>query len=154
MLRPVAPEDRDLRVVRGAMPDGIAGECFLSAPHPSTLGPPHAFFGAGISYVLSLEPGRRGAPAESYAWRQAWIDSPSARLQHKRPELFERTMVGVRSPFGFVNAANTAPLPWGDRIFMTWDVGRPAESDPHSLRFLGEVGSPPTDSAKSFRAGC
>ena len=141
ILRPTVPEDRDLRVVQGAMPEGISGECFLAAPHPSTLGPPHAFFGAGISYVLSLEPGRRGASTGTYAWRQSWIDSPSARLQRKRPELFERTMVGVRSPFGLVNAANTAPLPWGDRLFMTWDVGRPVEIDPVSLRFLGEVGS-------------
>lgn len=140
ILRPVAPEDRDLRVVRGAMPAGISGECFVAAPHPSTLGPPHAFFGAGITYVLSLEPGRRGAAADGYAWRQAWVDSPSARLQHKRPDLFRRTMIGIQSPFGLVNAANTAPLPWGDRMFLTWDVGRPVEIDPASLRFLGEVG--------------
>ena len=46
----------------------------------------------------------------------------------------------MQSPFGLVNAANTAPLPWGDRLFMTWDVGRPVEVDPHSLEFLGEVG--------------
>jgi all-trans-8'-apo-beta-carotenal 15,15'-oxygenase len=140
ILRPVAPEDRNLEVVQGAMPDGITGECFIAAPHASTLGPPHAFFGAGMTYVLSLEPGRRGAAADRYAWRQAWIDSPSARLQHARPDLFQRTMVGVRSPFGLVNAANTAPLPWGDRMFMTWDVGRPVEIDPVSLRFLGDVG--------------
>ncbi len=141
ILRPIVPEDRDLGVVHGTMPDGISGECFIAAPHPSTLGPPHAFFGAGITYVLSLEPGRRGAAAGTYAWRQSWIDSPSARLQHKRPDVFTRTMVGMQSPFGFVNAANTAPLPWGDRIFMTWDVGRPVEIDPVTLRFLGEVGT-------------
>lgn len=141
ILRPATPEDRDLEVVQGAMPAGISGECFLAAPHPSTLGPPHAFFGAGMTYVLSLEAGRRGARAGTYAWRQAWIDSPSARLQHKRPDLFRRTMVGVHSPFGMVNAANTAPLPWGDRIFMTWDVGRPVEIDPQRLNFLGEAGA-------------
>jgi carotenoid cleavage dioxygenase-like enzyme len=136
----VVPEDRDLRVVQGAMPAGISGECFISAPHPSTLGPPHAFFGAGMSYVLSLESGGRGAVPDTYAWRHAWIDSPSARLQHKRPDVFQRTMLGVQSPFGLLNAANTAPLPWGDRMFMTWDVGRPVEIDPASLAFLGEVG--------------
>jgi carotenoid cleavage dioxygenase-like enzyme len=141
ILSPVVPEDRDLEVVQGAMPAGIGGECFIAAPHPSTLGPPHAFFGAGITYVLSLEPGRRGAASTRYAWRQAWIDSPSARLQHKRPDLFRRSMVGVYSPFGLVNAANTAPLPWGDRMFMTWDVGRPVEIDPATLGFLGEVGA-------------
>ena len=49
-------------------------------------------------------------------------------------------MLGVHSPFGLTNAANTAPLPWGDRLFMTWDVGRPVEIDPVTLGYLGEVG--------------
>lgn len=140
ILTPVEPQDRNLRVVQGAMPAGLRGEIVISAPHATTLGPPHAFFGAGMSYRLSLEDATFGAPPGEYAWRQAWIDSPSARLQRKRPELFERTMLGVHSPFGLVNAANTAPLPWGDRLFMTWDVGRPVEIDPVSLGFLGEVG--------------
>lgn len=140
VLAPVVPEDRDLAVVQGSMPAGIAGEIIISAPHTSTLGPPHAFFGAGMSYRLSLQPETFGAAPTTYAWRQAWIDSPSARLQHHRPDVFNSTMLGVQSPFGLVNAANTAPLPWGDRLFMTWDVGRPVEIDPHSLQFLGEVG--------------
>lgn len=140
VLAPIEPEDRDLRVVSGTMPDGLSGEIFISAPHATTVGPPHAFFGAGMTYRLSLAPGTHGAGSGTYAWRQAWIDSPSARLQHARPEVFTRTMLGVQSPFGLVNAANTAPLPWGDRLFMTWDVGRPVEVDPVSLRFLGEVG--------------
>ena len=140
ILAPVDPEDRDLRVVQGSMPAGISGEIVISAPHASTVGPPHAFFGAGMTYRLSLDPGTFGAATDTHAWRQAWIDSPSARLQHKRPGVFDRTMMGVQSPFGLVNAANTAPLPWGDRLFMTWDVGRPVEVDPVSLRYLGEVG--------------
>ena len=140
VLSPVTPENRDLAVVGGEMPVGIGGEVIISAPHTTTLGPPHAFFGAGMSYRLSLQPESFGAAPGTYAWRQAWIDSPSARLQHKRPGVFDATMLGVQSPFGLVNAANTAPLPWGDRLFMTWDVGRPVEVDPYSLEFLGEVG--------------
>ena len=119
ILRPVVPEDRDLRVVRGAMPEGISGECFIAAPHPSTLGPPHAFFGAGITYVLSLEPGRRGAAAGSYAWRQAWIDSPSARLQHKRPDVFK--------PFDARRALAVRTRQRGEH--RTAAVGRPAPHD-------------------------
>jgi len=140
ILAPIEPENRDLHLVQGETPDGLGGECFISAPHASTLGPPHAFFGAGMTYRLSLEAGTRGAEPGTFAWRQAWIDSPSARLQHKRPDLFTRTMLGVHSPFGLVNAANTAALPWGDRMFMTWDVGRPVEIDPATLRFVAEVG--------------
>ena len=83
-----------------------------------------------MTYRLSLQPGTHGAAPGTFAWRQRRIDSPSARLRRKRPDVFEATMLGVHSPFGLTNAANTAPLPWGDRLFMTWDVGRPVEIDP------------------------
>ena len=80
----------------------------------------------------SLAPGRHGAPPDRFAWRHARVDTPSARLLAKRPELFTASMIGVQSPFGFVNAANTAPLPWGDRLFHTWDARRPVEIDPQA----------------------
>ena len=134
------PQDHDLSVVAGAWPDGLGGELVISAPHPTTFDGPHPFFGEGAIYRLSLEPGTHGAPADRFAWRQRKIDTPSARLRAKRPDVFTATMIGVQSPFGALNAANTAPLPWGDRLFTTWDVGRPVEVDPVSLRFLGEVG--------------
>jgi all-trans-8'-apo-beta-carotenal 15,15'-oxygenase len=140
LLSRQAPTDHDLTVTRGHWPDELTGELVISAPHPSTFDGPHPFFGEGMVYRLSLQPGRQGAPAGALAWRQAIVDSPSARLRAKRPDLFEATMVGVRSPFGSVNAANTAPLPWGDRLFLTWDAGRPVEVDPVSLRYLGDVG--------------
>ncbi len=134
------PEDHDLGVVAGEWPAGLSGELVLSAPHPATFDGPHPFFGDGTTYRLSLAPGTHGAPADRHAWRQRRIDSPSARLRAARPDLFTPTMVGVQSPFGHTNAANTAPLPWGDRLFMTWDAGRPVEIDPVTLGFLGEVG--------------
>jgi carotenoid cleavage dioxygenase-like enzyme len=134
------PADHDLTVTQGVMPDGLTGELILSAPHPDTFDGPHPFFGEGMTYRLSLQPGMHGAGADAYAWRQRRIDSPSARLRAKRPDVFTPTMIGVQSPFGTVNAANTAPLPWGDRLFMTWDVGRPVEIDPLSMGFLGDIG--------------
>lgn len=134
------PSDHDLEVVAGTWPTDLSGELILAAPHPDTFDAPHAFFGDGMTYRLSLEPGTFGAPADRFAWRTRRIDSPGARLRAKRPDVFRPTMLGVHSPFGFSNAANTAPLPWGDRLFMTWDVGRPAEIDPVTLEFLGEVG--------------
>ena len=135
-----APVDLDLALVRGRWPGDCAGELLISAPHPDTFGGPHAFFGDGMTWRISLEPGTFGAAPDAFALRQRRIDSPSARLRRKRPDVFRSTMLGVHSPFGLSNAANTAPLPWGDRLFMTWDVGRPVEIDPVSLRFLGEVG--------------
>jgi carotenoid cleavage dioxygenase-like enzyme len=140
LLRREEPRDLDLSLVAGAWPDDCRGELVISAPHPDTFGGPHAFFGDGMTWRLSLQPGTFGAPPGRFALRQRRIDSPSARLRLKRPEAFRSTMLGVHSPFGFANAANTAPLPWGDRLFATWDVGRPVEVDPVSLRFLGEVG--------------
>jgi carotenoid cleavage dioxygenase-like enzyme len=125
------PRDHDLSVVSGVWPEGLSGELVISAPHPSTLDGPHPFFGEGMGYRLSLD---------TLAWRQAKIDSPSARLRELRPDAFTATMIGVQSPFGHVNAANTAPLPWGDRLFMTWDAGRPVEVDPVTFAYLGEVG--------------
>ena len=140
LLARSGPEDADLRVISGEWPTELSGELVLSAPDPTTLGGPHPFFGEGILYRLSLEAGTHGAAVGSFAWRHGLIDSPSARLRRARPDVFEATMIGVQSPFGFLNAANTAPLPWGDRLFTTWDVGRPVEVDPLELSFLGEVG--------------
>ena len=134
------PRDHDLGVVAGEWPAGLTGELVLSAPHPDTFDGPHPFFGDGMLYRLSLQPGTHGAADGSFAWRQGRIDSPSARLRARHPELFTPTMMGVQSPFGMTNASNTAPLPWGDRLFTTWDVGRPVEVDPVTLGFLGEVG--------------
>lgn len=140
LLAPVPPVDHDLTVRAGTWPHGLHGELVLSAPHPDTFGGPHPFFGEGMVHRLSLQPGRHGAPADALAWRQGRIDSPSARLRALRPDVFTSTMVGVQSPFGHVNAANTAPLPWGDRLFATWDAGRPTEIDPLTFAYLGEVG--------------
>lgn len=140
LLSREAPSDHDLTVASGTWPSDLTGELVLSAPHPDTFDGPHPFFGEGMTYRLSLQPGSNGAPPDEFAWRQARIDSPSARLRAARPDLFTPTMLGVQSPFGVTNSANTAPLPWGDRLFMTWDVGRPVEVDPSSLRYLGDVG--------------
>jgi carotenoid cleavage dioxygenase-like enzyme len=140
LLDAAAPEDHDLVVSQGAWPDDLTGTLVVSAPHPDTFAGPHPFFGDGMTYRLSLRPGRFGAPDDGFAWRQARIDSPSARLRAARPDLFRATMIGVNSPFGHTNASNTAPLPWGDRLFMTWDAGRPVEVDPVTLRYLGDVG--------------
>ncbi len=134
------PADHDLLLTGGAWPADLGGELVLSAPRPETLDGPHPFFGEGMTYRLSLRPGTHGAAPDTFAWRQAKVDSPSARLRAARPDVFTPTVIGVQSPFGVVNAANTAPLPWGDRLFLTWDVGRPVEVDPVTLGFLGEVG--------------
>ncbi len=131
--------DLDLTLQSGTWPADLRGEIVLSTSDLRGLHG-HAFFGDGALLRLSLAPGSHGADPDSWAWRQSMIDSPSRRLHTKRPDVFEETVIGLRSPFGSSNSANTAPLPWGDRLFATWDAGRPVEVDPLSLRFLADVG--------------
>jgi len=131
--------DLDLTLASGAWPADLTGEIFISAP---TVAPDlaYALFGFGVMVRLSLQSGTFGAPADRWAWRTRTIESPTQRLHAKAPEAFSPTPLGYQSPFGSPNMANTAPLPWGDRLFATWDVGRPSEVDALSLDFLGEVG--------------
>ena len=54
------------------------------------------------------------------------IDTLARRLWERDPSRFSSTPTGVSGgALGFPNMANTAPLPWGDRLFATWDGGRP-----------------------------
>jgi len=129
------PRDLELTVVAGRWPDDIEGHFLVSTSDQRTR-PLHAFFGDGIMVRVDLRPDDRGR----FAWRPRVIDTPSVRLRRKRPDLFTPGPVGTNSPWGSVNAANTAPLPWGDRLFATWDAGRPVEIDPVTLGFLAEVG--------------
>jgi hypothetical protein len=132
--------DLDLELVSGRWPEGLAGELVISAPGPGA-GLAYALFAPGHVARLSLQPGGHGAPRDRFAWRVRRIETPSARLAAACPAAFTVGPGGASSPFGFANQTNTAPLPWGDRLFTTWDVGRPVEIDAASLRFLGEVGS-------------
>ncbi len=133
-------QDLDLRLVEGVWPEGISGDAVFSAPQVAT-DLPFALFGFGVLCRLSLRPGRHGADPDRFAWRTNVIDTPSQRLHAAAAETFNPGPTGYLSPFGFPNAANTAPLPWDGRLFATWDVGRPVEVDPVSLTFLGDVGS-------------
>ncbi|MFC4905920.1 carotenoid oxygenase family protein [Actinomadura gamaensis] len=133
------PVDLDLELVAGAWPDDLTGHFVVSSSDQRTH-PVHAFFGDGILARLALRPGTGGAPPARFAWRPRVIDTPSVRLRRKRPDLFLAGPVGTSSPWGFVNCANTAPLPWGERLFATWDAGRPVEVDPVTLGFVAEVG--------------
>ena len=131
--------DLDLTLTQGSWPADLGGEIFISTSDQQTA-THHAFFGDGALVRLSLRPGTHGAASGAWAWRQSMIDTPSQRLRAKRPDVFESTAIGARSPFGSSNSANTAPLPWGDRLFATWDAGRPVEVDPLAMTFLGDVG--------------
>ena len=131
--------DFDLKVTQGTWPTDIGGEVLFSSPQISGR-VPYGIFDFGAMCRLSLDAGTHGAPADRFAWRPRSIQSPAKRLFDAAPDLFVGSGLGYNSPFGAPNCANTAPLPWGDRLFATWDAGRPVELDPHTLEFVAEVG--------------
>ncbi|WP_436795078.1 carotenoid oxygenase family protein [Actinospongicola halichondriae] len=151
-LLSASPSDFDLEVTAGTWPADLTGEMVISGPLPDPA-LAHGFFGFGMMNRLSLAPGKHGAGPASLAWRTNIIDSPSRRLYERRPELFVPGPTGYTTPLGPPNMANTAPLPWGDRLFATWDVGRPSELDPVSLQWLGDAGSMDAWGGQSIELG-
>ena len=131
--------DFDLEVVAGEWPTDISGEVLFSSPL-NGHGLPYAIFDFGAVCRLSLEPGTRGAAPGHLRWQSVAIENPSKRLWERHPEVFSSGPTGYTSPFGPPNSANTAPLPWGDRLYATWDAGRPVELHPGTLEYVSEVG--------------
>lgn len=131
--------DFELEVVAGTWPSDISGEVVFGSPQQSGR-LPYAIFDFGAICRLSLEPGTRGAAPGRFAWQSRSIESPSKRLHDRHPDVFTSGPTGYLSPFGAPNSANTAPLPWGNRLYMTWDAGRPVELHPETLEFVAEVG--------------
>ena len=131
--------DLDLEVVSGTWPTDISGEVLYSSPL-NGHGLPYGIFDFGAMCRLSLEPGTRGAPTGRFRWQSVPIETPSKRLWNRHPDQFRAGPTGYTSPFGVPNAANTAPLPWGDRLYAAWDGGRPVELHPDTLEFVAEVG--------------
>lgn len=143
LLTPGPPEF-DLELTRGAWPAGLTGEIVVSSPAPDRAGSP-VLFGNGVLSRLSLTPDTHGATQGRFAWRSTVLDTPARRLMEAHPEEFRHGPTGAIGPrLGHPNLANTAPLPWGDRLFATWDVGRPIEVDPTDFGVIGEVGSAAT----------
>ncbi len=140
--------DLDL-AIEGTWPSDISGDVFISAP----VGDPrltYQLFGFGAMVRLTLTPGRHGAGAGALAWRVHELDTPIKRLHDKAAGRFTGGTMGLDSPYGHANMANTAPLQWNGRLFATWDVGRPVEIDPLTMAFLGEVGSSRSWGGDSF----
>lgn len=135
-----ALEDLNLDLVAGEWPAGLDGEMLISVPVVDER-LSYQLFGFGALVRISLRPGTHGAPAGRHALRARILDTPVRRLHQSAPSRFRGGLLGLESPFGHANMVNTAPLAWGDRLFATWDVGRPMEVDPVTLECLGEVGS-------------
>lgn len=131
--------DFELELVSGVWPSDISGDVVFSSPqrHGNL---PYAIFDFGSICRLSLDAGARDAGPGRFAWQDRSIETPGKRLFDRHPDRFAPGPTGYTSPFGPPNASNTAPLPWGNRLFTTWDAGRPVELHPGTLDFVSEVG--------------
>ena len=145
-------QDFELGVVAGAWPDDISGEVVFSSPQ-NGRNLPYAIFDWGAICRLSLESGTRGAAPGRFAWQSRSIETPGKRLFDRHPEQFTAGPIGYQSPFGSPNCSNTAPLPWGNRLYTTWDAGRPVELNPETLEFVAEVGHVDTWGGSSMPMG-
>ena len=144
--------DFELQVVAGTWPEDISGDVVFSSPVNSGQ-LPYAIFDWGAICRLSLDPGTRDAAPGRFAWQTRTVQTPGKRLYDRHPELFDPGVVGYTSPFGPPNSSNTAPLPWGNRLFTTWDAGRPVELHPETLEFVAEVGHVDTWGGNSMQMG-
>jgi carotenoid cleavage dioxygenase-like enzyme len=140
ILADVPPTDANLKIIKGKWPSDISGYFFLASPDPAFKGK-HAFFADGVLYRLSLSQGTHGAAQDELAWRHSVLQTPSHRLHKRHPDIWRSTPYGFFSALGYTNAANTAQVPWGNRLIITWDAGRPVEVCPETMRFLGEMGT-------------
>ena len=131
--------DFELELISGQWPSDIGGDVLFSSPQNSRR-LPYSIFDWGAICRLSLEPGARGAAPGRFAWQSRSIETPGKRLYNRHPDQFTTSPVGYASPFGPANSSNTAPLPWGNRLYTTWDGGRPVELNPDTLEFVAEVG--------------
>lgn len=138
-LTTAAHQDFELEVVSGRWPDDISGDMVFSSPQ-NAGDLDYAIFSWGAICRLALTPGQRGAGPDRFSWQVRSIQSPGKRLWDRRPDQFQASGIGYSSPFGSANAANTAPLPWGGRLYATWDAGRPVELHPGTLDYVAEVG--------------
>ena len=143
--------DLDLEVTSGIWPAGLHGEMFVSAPVVDDR-LSYQLFGFGAMMRISMTPGTHGAAPGRIPVRVRTIETPVWRLHERARDRFRGGLLGLESPFGHANMANTAPLAWNGRLFATWDVGRPVEVDPVSLGFLGEIGSAASWGGDSFGA--
>ncbi len=133
-------QDFDLKVVAGQWPDDIAGDMvFSSTAEQSRPALRHLRLGRDRRLSLDPRPARR-RPGPVRVAGAVHPDAGQAALRCPTPSVFTPGLLGYTSPFGAPNSSNTAPLPWGERLYTTWDAGRPVELHPETMEFVAEVG--------------
>ena len=128
--------DLTLSVLSGALPTDMLGHSFFVYPIPWRDGSP-VFIGDGMVARLdytetSVKLTTRIARTPCYLADQASVGTEHA---------FENSgMARMSMTFGARNLANTAFLPMGDRLLLTFDAGRPHELNPATVEIATPVG--------------
>ena len=161
LLRRDEPQDLDLALVRGAWPADCPGELVLSAPHPDTFGGPHAFFGDGMTWRLSLAPGTFGAPPDRFALRpMSGATAPHSLRGFVRRQIRARLPARGQARFrarpgrrARITSRRSRRHPLGFRAHALPPTNR-GEAVPRLLRFAGETATrtiQPEVARSSFR---
>lgn len=143
------------------LPPGLRGSLFIIAPagsedssvieeHSKTVLPTqsgsHLLNGDGMVYRIDFSEEEGGRFSSRFVETVTYL---ADKLSHQKyPDLsyFNFGLSRFSSLTGTCNQANTAFLPISggkgnpERLLVTWDMGRPVEIDPVSLRFIGPVG--------------
>ncbi len=161
------PEERSLRLTvkdkegnKADLPPDLQGSLFIIAPagsedspafegHPQTVLPTqtgsHLLNGDGMVYRIDFSPEGGKFSSRFIETVTYWADKLSHQ-QDLKISFFNFGISRFSSLTGTCNQANTAflPISGGDnnpeRLLVTWDMGRPVEIDPVSLRFIAPVG--------------
>jgi carotenoid cleavage dioxygenase-like enzyme len=132
-------ESCTLRVLAGAWPTDVSGHLFVTGPDIATGVP---LFGSdGMLYRFDLLP--TCMVVRSCSLRTPSGEAALAAHEDKLGASARFRSVGLSrlSPvLGAVECLSVAPVPVGERLWVTSDAGRPWEVDPVSLRLLSPVG--------------
>ncbi len=128
--------DLDLIVLSGTVPEEWGGHLWLVHGSPSDEGGP-VFLGDGQLVRMDLSAGSVRLLRRTLETPCAVADQALAGTEHA----FENSgMARMSMSVGVRNFANTAVVPLGDRVLVTFDAGRPFEVDPETLEVVTAVG--------------
>ncbi len=130
--------DLDLNIISGTFPTDLAGHVFIVAALPWGDGT-MVFNGDGMMYRLDMQEGRpklksRIAKSPCYWADQVTRDDESLAFRN-----FGLTRMS--GALGIRNELNTGWLPFGDRMMVTYDGGRPWEVDVNTLELIAPMGT-------------
>lgn len=125
-----------LKVLKGSLPPDLTGRLFIVAPNPPGAGRP-IFSGDGLLSRINFD-------GDLITYSSRIMRTPcyfAEKAAHNSPHSFFKHQLTRFSPtLGVRNLLNTAVIPMGQRLLVTYDAGRPFEISPDTLEVLTPVG--------------